>query len=341
MKNQVNRQFRLKARPETRVGREHFDLVEAPVPEPADGQYVARTLYLSLDPTNRIWMSDRDQYMTPVALGDVMRGGGIAQVVASRNPKLQVGDLVQGLTGWQDYVLVDPADPMPPGKLPKDLPVPLTALMGPVGMTGVTAWCGLLNLTDPKPGETVVVSAAAGAVGSIVGQIVKIKGARAVGIAGSADKCRWVVDDLGFDACINYRDADWVKQLEAACPNGIDVDFENVGGPIMDEVWAHMNLFGRVALCGLISGYNSEVRMQGNVESILMKRLSIRGFIVTDFAPDWPKAQRDLATWVAEGRIKYRETIVEGLENAPEAVNLLFDGGNTGKLMIKVADQAV
>ncbi|WP_439814825.1 NADP-dependent oxidoreductase [Zavarzinia sp. CC-PAN008] len=343
--NDVNRQFRLKSRPHGLIKTSDFDLVTEPVPVAGPGQVVVRTLYLSLDPTNRIWMSDVDQYMPPVAIGEVMRGGGIAQVVESNHEAFRVGDLVQGLTNWQDYAVFNGAQPTF-SKLPAGLPVPLPTLMGALGMTGVTAYFGLLECGQPKAGETVVISAAAGAVGSVVGQIAKIKGCRAVGLAGSDEKCRWVVDELGFDACINYKAADWKQQLLAACPNGIDVDFENVGGEIMDFVLANMNLGGRVALCGMISGYNQiqgreqGPTLRGNFESILMKRLNVRGFIVTDFFPRMGEAAGQLGQWLATGKLKSRETIVDGLESAPTAVNRLFEGSNIGKLVVKVADPA-
>lgn len=338
MKNDVNRQFRLKARPKGRIKASDFDLVEAPIPEPGPGEALVRTLYLSLDPTNRIWMSDMDQYMPPVELGAVMRGGGIGVVVKSNSPAYQVGDHVSGLTGWQDYTIAGEKPEQRMGVIPKGLPVPLTAMMGACGMTGLTAYFGLLELGQPQPGETVVVSAAAGAVGSVVGQIAKIKGCRAVGIAGGPEKCRHLIEDLGFDAAVDYKRADWKEQLAAATPDGIDVNFENVGGEIMEAVMARMNLFSRMPLCGMISGYNTDQPMRADFSPILMRRITIRGFIVMDFMARYGEGSRQLAEWVATGKLRHDETIVEGLENAPVAVNRLFDGQNVGKLIVKVAD---
>lgn len=339
MKNDVNRQFRLKSRPSGRIKTSDFDLVREPVPEPGAGEALVRVVYLSLDPTNRIWMSDMDQYMPPVELGEVMRGGGIGVVVKSNSPRYKAGDHVSGLTGWQDYCIADEgARAM--SVLPQGLPVPLTAMLGACGMTGLTAYFGLLELGKPKPGETVVVSAAAGAVGSVVGQIAKIKGCRAVGIAGGPEKCRFITEELGFDAAIDYKRPDWKERLAEATPNGIDVNFENVGGEIMEAVMARMNLFSRMPLCGMISGYNTDQPMRADYSPILMRRITVRGFIVVDFMEKFAEGAMQLAQWVAEGKIRHRETIVEGLEAAPTAVNKLFDGENIGKLIVRVADPA-
>jgi len=331
-----NRQFRLKARPEGRIERGHFDFVESPAPEPGPGEALVQVLYLSLDPTNRIWMSDMDQYMPPVAIGEVMRGGGIGVVLKSNSTRYQVGDHVLGLTGWQDYCLADEgANAM--SVLPADLPIPLSTMLGACGMTGVTAYFGLLELGRPQPGDTVLVSAAAGAVGSVVGQIAKIQGCRVVGIAGGTEKCRHIVEDLGFDVAVDYKAPDWREQLAAATPDGIDINFENVGGEIMEAVMARMNLFGRMPLCGMISGYNSGEPMRADFAPILMRRIDVRGFIVSDFMDRFTEATTQLATWCLEGKLKHEETVVEGLEQAPEAVNLLFDGGNVGKLIVKLS----
>jgi NADPH-dependent curcumin reductase CurA len=337
MKNDVNRQFRLKTRPTGRIERSNFDFVEQPIPEPGPGEALVRVLYLSLDPTNRIWMSDMDQYMPPVAIGEVMRGGGVGVVVKSNSARYKEGDRVSGLTGWQDYCIADEGL-RAMSVLPKDLPVDLPVMLGACGMTGLTAYFGLLELGRPKPGETVVVSAAAGAVGSVVGQIAKIKGCRAVGIAGGPEKCRHLIEDLGFDAAVDYKRDDWREQLAAATPDGIDVNFENVGGEIMEAVMARMNLFSRMPLCGMISGYNSGEPMRADYSPILMRRIEIRGFIVIDFMEKFAEGSMQLAQWVIEGKLKHRETIVEGLENAPVAVNRLFDGENIGKLVVKVGE---
>ena len=335
MKNDVNRQFRLKTRPTGRIEKSNFDFVEESIPEPGPGEALVRVLYLSLDPTNRIRMSDMDQYMPPVGIGEVMRGGGVGIVVKSNSARYKEGDHVSGLTGWQDFCIADEGL-RAMSVLPKDLPVELPVMLGACGMTGLTAYFGLLELGRPKAGETVVVSAAAGAVGSIVGQIAKIKGCRAVGIAGGPDKCRHIVEDLGFDAAVDYKRADWREQLAAATPDGIDVNFENVGGEIMEAVMARMNLFSRMPLCGMISGYNTGEPMRGDFSPILMRRIELRGFIVIDFMEKFAEGAMQLAQWVVEGKLKHRETIVDGLENAPVAVNKLFDGGNIGKLVVKL-----
>lgn len=337
----VNRQYRLKSRPVGRIKTSDFDLVKAPAPIPGEGEALIRTLYLSLDPTNRIWMSDMDQYMPPVEIGAVMRGGGLGVVEKSNSSRYREGDIVSGLTNWQDYSIAGERPENMMGVLPKGLPVPLTAMLGSCGMTGLTAYFGLLELGRPEAGNTIVVSAAAGAVGSVVGQIGKIKGCRVVGIAGGPDKCRFIVDELGFDAAVDYKKDDWRDALAAATPNGIDVNFENVGGEIMDAVMARMNLYGRMPLCGMISGYNSGTIMRGDFSPILMRRIRISGFIVTDFAAKFAEGSMQLAQWVASGQIKHQETIIDGLENAPVAVNRLFDGQNIGKLIVKVAQPPI
>jgi NADPH-dependent curcumin reductase CurA len=297
-----------------------------------------RALYLSLDPTNRIWITDMEQYMPPVQLGEVMRGGGIGQVVQSRHPNLAPGDLVNGMLGWQDYAITGPSNPVQ--KLPGGVPIPLPALMSVCGATGLTAYFGLTDLGAPKAGETLLVSAASGAVGSVVGQIGKILGMRVVGITGGPEKCRHIVEDLGFDAAVDYRAADFHAQLAAATPSGIDVNFENVGGDIMDAVLHRMNLHSRLVLCGLISGYNEGQRSLGDFTLLLMKRITVRGFIILDYLPRFGEGAMQLAAWLMEGKLKHQETIIDGLENAPAALNRLFDGEKLGKLMIKISDPA-
>ena len=339
MKAEVNRQFRLRSRPTGRVEAANFDFIEEAIPEPGPGQALVRVLYLSLDPTNRVWMSDREQYMAPVEIGEVMRGGGIGVVLKSNSPTCREGDRVVGLTGWQDYCIAGQGARAMKA-LPPDLPVPLPAMLGACGMTGLTAYFGLLELGRPKEGETVVVSAAAGAVGSIAGQIAALKGCRTVGIVGGPGKCRYIVDELGFSAAVDRKAADWEEQLARATPDGVDVNFENVGGEIMHAVMARMNLFSRMPLCGLISGYNSNQPALGDFSRILMKRISVQGFIILDFADKFSLGTSQLVQWVAEGKIKHQETIVDGLEQAPGAVNMLFDGQNVGKLIVRVAGNA-
>ena len=333
----MNKQWRLKHRPEGEIKEGDLELVSVPVPELKDGQVLVRTVYLSLDPTNRIWMSDMDQYMPPVEVGDVMRGGGLGIVVESRHSNLSPGDVVQGgLSGWQEYFIADGA--MLP-KLPNDGSIPLDAFMSVLGATGMTAYFGLLDIGQPKAGETVVVSAAAGAVGSLVGQIAKIKGCRVVGIAGSDEKCAWITKDLGFDAAINYKKENVLESLKRHCPKGIDVYFENVGGEILDAVLTLINVGGRIPLCGLISTYNATDPVPGPYmfRNILMKRVRVQGFIITDYLPRFPEGVAQMGQWLGEGKLKYKVDIVKGLENAASAVNKLFTGENQGKLLVEVS----
>jgi NADPH-dependent curcumin reductase CurA len=340
MPNRINRQWRLATRPEREAGpaEDHFRLEQAPVPEIANGQVLVRTVYLSLDPTQRLWMSEMDQYMEPVAVGDVMRGGTIGVVEESRADGVVPGDIVQGFWGWQDYAAVDAATLR--AKLAADDDVPLVAYMAVLGAIGCTAYFGLLDIGRPEPGETVVITAAAGAVGSIVGQIAKIKGCRAVGIAGGPEKCAWIKDELGFDAAIDYRSEDVPVALSAHCPDGIDVVFENVGGDLLDASLALINLNARIALCGLIAQYNAAGPVPGPTmfHNILMKRARVEGFIILDYMDRFPEALAELRGWLREGRLKYRVDVVDGLDNAPQALGKLFVGANKGKLVVKVSD---
>jgi NADPH2:quinone reductase len=342
----VNRAYRLRARPTGRVTEGDLELVEEAVPELADGQALVRTLVLSLDPTNRIWMSEHRGYMPPVPLGAVMRGLGVGQVVASRRDDLAEGALVLGWTGWQDYCVADDAQLEGPFTvLPDPLPAPPSAFLGPLGHTGITAYLGL-EIGDPQPGETVVVSAAAGAVGSIAGQLAKARGARVVGIAGGPGKCRHVVEELGFDACVDHRADDWAQQLEAATPDGIDVDFENVGGPIMDAVLDRLNVGARIALSGMVSEYSSygdggRPPGQHAISQLIMQRATMTGFLVLDHAERFAEIIGELAGLVLGGNLRSEETVVDGLENAREALEQLFTGANRGKLVVRVADAPV
>lgn len=335
-----NRQFRLKTRPVERVSNDNFDFVEEAIPELGKGDVLIRNTILSLDPTNRIWMSDMEQYMPPVQIGEVMRGLGIGRVEESNNPGFKKGDYVSGLLGWQDYFLAQGEATKELLVLPQIPGLPLEVFMSAAGMTGLTAYYGLMEVGKAKENETLVVSAAAGAVGSIVGQIGKLIGMRVIGIAGGEEKCNWLVKDLSFDAAVDYKKPDWKERLAEATPNGIDVNFENVGGEIMEAVYSRMNLYSRMVLCGLISGYNEtdDSKSRISLSKALMKRITIQGFIVTDFHAKNAEATKKLATWIAEGKIKHRETIVDGLENAPDALNKLFDGGNVGKLLIKISE---
>ncbi|MCP1375662.1 NADP-dependent oxidoreductase [Dyella lutea] len=330
----TNRQLRLKTRPEGLVQRDNFDLVETAVPELKDGEVLVRTLYISMDPTNRVWMRDIPQYLPPVAIGETMRALGLGRVVASRSPRYAEGDLVQGLTGWQAYLVLHQDTP---GyvRLPADPGIPLPTLLGAAGMSGVTAYYGMTDIAPVQAGETLVVSAAAGSVGSIAGQIGRIHGARVVGIAGGADKCKYLVDELGFDAAVDYKAADFKQQLKAATPDGVHVNFENVGGEVMKAVLGRMNIGGRVALCGLIAGYNSGEKPGDDFSPFIMKRLTMRGFLVLDYTKT-KEAVHAITGWILEGKLKTEETVAEGLENAPVVLNRLFDGSHRGKLVLKV-----
>jgi len=330
----INHQLLLKSRPKGLLAPGDLQLVESPISELKEGQALAHVKYLSIDPTMRVWMA-RDSYLPAVAIGDVMRSAGFAEIIESRHPDYKKGDRVSGLTGLQEYVVIDAKAKSFFQKVPKIPFVSDTVFLGVLGVNGLTAFFGM-EIGAPKKGETLVVSAAAGATGSIAGQIGKIHGCRVVGIAGSDEKCSWITKDLSFDAAINYKHADWKEKLAAATPNGIDIDFENVGGEIMQEVLSRMNLQGRVVLCGLISGYTKEDPGLASFGLALVKRLRIQGFIVMDFASRFMEAATQLAQWKMFGKIHDRETIVEGLEKAPDAINMLFTGGNTGKLILKV-----
>jgi NADPH-dependent curcumin reductase CurA len=337
-KEDKNRQWRLASRPTGEVEEQNFTWVEEPVPTlEKDGQILVRSLYLSLDPTMRGWMA-RDSYLPAVPIGSVMRGSAAGRVVASRHPGFAPGDHVQGFFGWQDYAVAEPGGLGAPTKLPRS--VPLTQALGVLGGTGITAYFGLLDVGKPKEGETVVVSGAAGATGSIVGQIAKITGCRVIGIAGGADKCAWVKDELGFDACIDYKREDVGARLGELCPKGVDVYFDNVGGDILDAALARLAMRGRVVVCGAISQYNAGELPPGpkHYLNLLLKRGRMEGFLVLDYLPRAGEAVMALAEWLAEGKIKDRVDVQEGLENAPAALRRLFRGENVGKQLLKIAD---
>jgi NADPH-dependent curcumin reductase CurA len=329
----MNRQIVLKSRPAGAPSAANFALVEGKVPEPGEGELLVRHSWMSLDPYMRGRMSDARSYAKPVGLGEVMTAGTVGEVVTSRHPGFREGEIVQLQGGWQDYAVakgegVRKIDPKA---------APIQTALGILGMPGMTSYCGLLEIGKPKPGETVVVSAASGAVGAIVGQIAKIKGARAVGVAGGAAKCRYVKEELGFDDCLDHRAPDLPAVLARACPKGVDVYYENVGGAVQEAVWPLLNDFARIPVCGLIAQYNDTTPRPGpNFNSVLRKRLLVRGFIVWDFAEKEGDFRRDVAQWLREGKIKYREDVVEGLENAPEAFLGLLQGKNFGKLLVKL-----
>jgi NADPH-dependent curcumin reductase len=330
-----NRQFRLTSRPVGMVQRSDFDFVTTPAGEPGPGEVLVRVLYLSLDPAMRGWMNEGKSYIAPVGLGDVMRAGGLGRVVASSDASLAVGDTVVGMTGVQDYSIAKARE------LTKVDPrlAPLPRYLGALGMPGLTAYFGLLDIGQPKAGETVVVSAAAGAVGAVTGQIAKIKGCRAVGIAGGPDKCRYVVEELGFDAAIDYKNEDVRAALVQHCPKGIDIYFDNVGGDILDVVLSMLARRARVIICGAISQYNNRESIQGprNYLSLLINHARMEGFVVFDYAVRYAEGAQALAGWALSGKLKAREHIVEGLETFPDTLQMLFRGENSGKLVIQVA----
>jgi len=312
----------------------NFSVVESAVPEMSAGGVLRRTVYLSLDPYMRGRMSDGPSYSAPVELNHVMCGHTVSQVIESRHPDFHVGDFVTGYDGWQEYAASDGRDLR---KLDPRV-VPISTAIGVLGMPGATAYIGLLDIGAPKAGETVVVSAASGAVGSIVGQLAKSKDCRAVGIAGSADKCRYVVDELGFDACVNYKDENLVGQLRTACPDGIDVYFENVGGKVFGAVLRVINRGARIPLCGMISEYNVTADPGGpNLRPLLVQRAMLKGFIVSDHYDRFPAFLAEMTPLVRDGRIKYREDIADGLESAPAALIGLFEGRNFGKMLVRVS----
>lgn len=334
----INRQWRLASRPIGRIKVSNFQWHEQPLTEPAENQVLIRIIYLSLDPALRGWLNDAKSYVPPVQIGEVMRGITIGVVETSHHPDFQPGDIVQGMLGWQDYALSDGAGLT---KLTKDPSIPLTAFLAIFGIIGPTAYFGLMDIGKPENGDTLVVSAAAGAVGSLVGQIGKIKGCRVVGIAGSDEKCRWITESLGFDAAINYKTDSVYRQLQTHCPDGIDVYFDNVGGPILDAALGLINVGARIVLCGLISQYNATEPVPGpyNFRNILTQRARLQGFIVLDYLDRFDEAFKALGNWVADGKIRYRVDIIEGLENAPSGMNKLFDGSNQGKLIVKVSEE--
>ena len=335
----VLKRWVLRRRPVGEIQPGDLELVEEPIPELREGQVLVRTLYLSLDPTNRIWMSDQDQYMPPVQIGETMRGGSLGVVEQSRSEQFRQGDIVNtGLGGWTTHVIAEGGMLFPAPRIPG---VPLTAHMSVLGATGLTAWFGMCDIGRPQAGETVVVSAAAGAVGSVAAQIAKLKGARVIGIAGGKAKCDWLTGELGLDGAIDYKSEDVGAALDRLCPNGIDVNFENVGGPIMDAVFSRMNNFGRMPLCGMISTYNDKDRPTGPTDfaRILMHRLTVRGFIITDFLPRAGEAMAELIPWVMEGKLKWKVHVDQGLEGAMDSLQRLFTGAHDGKLLIQVSPE--
>lgn len=340
MGDYTNRQILLASRPVGSIRDENFELRTGPVPPLNDGEVLIRNYYLSLDPAMRGWMREGESYIEPVNIGDVMRGSTIGEVVESKHPDFAPGDKTFGMGGWQDYTITRPGGRF--RKLPDGVPFPLTYFLSVLGVTGLTAYFGLLDVGAPKAGETLVVSTAAGAVGSIVGQIGKIMGCRVIGIAGSTEKCRWITEDLGFDGAINYKKQDVGKELRTLCPDKIDIYFDNVGGDILNECLGRLNVHARVVICGAITVYNAVEPMPGpsNYLTLLTKRSRMQGFVVLDYVERFNEGIMALGQWVAEGKLKHREDIVDGLEQAPKAIHKLFDGSNQGKLIVKIADPA-
>jgi NADPH-dependent curcumin reductase CurA len=333
----VNHQFRLAARPVGLPKRSDWNFTEEPAPEPGEGEFLVKVLYISLDPAMRGWMNEGRSYIPPVGIGEIMRAGAIGRVVASKHKDFAAGDYVNGGFGVQEYALskgqgatkVDP-------KL-----APLPVYLGTLGMPGMTAYFGLFDVGKPQPGQTVVVSGAAGAVGMVVGQLAKIHGCRVVGIAGGADKCRYLVDELGFDAAIDYKSEDVRKALRQHCPKGLDVYFDNVGGDILDGALANLARHARIVICGAISQYNNTTAIKGpsNYLSLLVNRASMTGMVVFDYAARYPEAAKAMAGWRAAGKLKSREDVAQGFTNFPETLLKLFAGENFGKLVLQVAEE--
>jgi len=335
----INRQWLLSKRPEREVGPEHFEWVESAVPTPAEGEILVRNLYLSFEPAQRGWLNDLPSYVPPVALGEVMRSVAVGRVVESRHPDYRTGELVQGTFGWQDYIATDGSGMFPINRVPEG--VPLTYPLHIYGLTGMTAYMGMMLIAEPQPGDVVVVSGAAGATGSVAGQIAKRLGCTVIGIAGGPEKCRWLVEEVNFDHAIDYRAGDVAAQLKKLCGNKVNVFFDNVGGEILDAVLANLAVGARVALCGGISsGYTGHSLPPGpkNYMQLVIRRARMEGFLVLDHFDRFPAAIDEMRQWVEAGEIRVKEDIVEGLENCPQTLNGLFRGRNFGKQLLKIAE---
>ena len=335
-----NRQWLLKERPVGKVGPEHFELHAAPMPQPdlAAGQVLVKTLMLGFDPAMRMWLEDAPSYLPPVAIGDPMRASGVGQVISSENGELPVGTLVQGLLNWQEYSIGDPAGRLPPSILPPGTPPNLA--LSVFGSTMLTAYFGLLDIGQPQPGDTVLVSGAAGATGSMVAQLARLKGCSVVGIAGGEEKCQWLRDACKVEAVIDYKSEDINRRIGELCPRGVNVFFDNVGGDTLEAGIEHMADFGRIVLCGAIAGYNDTTPAPGphNLTHLITRRIRMQGFVVIDFLDRADEAFAAVGEWVAAGEIAWREDIQEGFENIPATLQRLFDGSNRGKQLLKLAD---
>ncbi len=335
----TNRQWLLSKRPHGMVGEENFEYVETPIPEPAEGEVLVRNLFLSFDPTQRGWMEDRESYLPPVQLGEPMRAGSIGQVTQTNHPDYQVGDMVQTTGGWQDFVTVAPGQGiMGLNKIPPQIPPDM--MLSVLGVTGLTAYFGLLDLGEPKAGETVLVSGAAGATGSVAGQIARIKGCRVVGIAGGPEKCAWLTEQAKFDAVIDYKNENVDEAIARTCPDKVDVFFDNVGGGILEAALNHINMRARVVLCGGISAYNATEPVPGpvNLMNLVIMRARMEGFIVIDYMHKAEQAITDLLGWIQSGELIYQVDVQEGFENIPATLQRLFTGQNLGKQLLKIAD---
>jgi len=333
-----NRQWVLRQRPQGLIQDGDLELIETPVPDLKDSEVLVRTIYLSLDPTNRTWMNDSQGYLPPVGLGEVMRGLTLGVVEQSKSERFKVGDIVTPLSGgWADYAVVHEQGLRPVHRAPG---MPLTANLSVLGMTGLTAYFGVTDVLKAKAGETLVISAAAGAVGSIAGQVAKQRGAHVIGIAGGPEKCRWLTEELGFDAAIDYKNEDVGEALDRLAPNGVDLNFENVGGDIMIAVWNRLNVHARMAVCGLISSYNA-TRMppSPNFSRIITHRLNVQGFLVLDYAPRAREMVEEMGPWLADGRIKWKVHVDDGLEGGVPSLNRLFTGDHDGKLLVRVSEE--
>ncbi len=339
MAAEMNRQWLLASRPQGMVKESNFQYNEAPIPELEDGQFLVHNCYIAFEPAMRGWMNDGASYMQPVQIGEVMRAVTTGQVIASKHPGYQPGDCVQGGFGWQEYIVTNgKGGLMPASKIPKEASI--TMPLGVLGITGLTAYFGLLDLGEPQEGQTCVVSGAAGATGSIAGQIAKIKGCRVVGIAGGAEKCAWLTNDAHFDAAIDYKSEDVAARLRELCPDGINIFFDNVGGEILDAALAQIAMNARIVLCGGISRYNDAEPQPGpkNYFNLIIQRARMEGFILTDFYPRFAEAVQELLGWLSTGQVVHQEDVQEGFENAPRTFFRLFEGKNLGKQLLKIAD---
>ena len=335
----INRQWLLAKRPHGFVTKDNFEYTESPIPDPNDGQVLVRNLLLSFDPTQRGWMEERESYLPPVKIGEPMRAGSIGQVVESKNSGFDKGDLVQTTGGWQDFLVIEPGEGvMGLSKVPDGVAPEL--MLSALGVTGLTAYFGLLNLGKPRAGETLLVSGAAGATGSVAGQIGKIRGCRVVGIAGGPDKCKWLINEAGFDEVIDYKNENVDSRIAETCPNKVDIFFDNVGGAILEATLNHINMNARVILCGGISNYNATEPVPGpsNLMNLVIMRARMEGFIVIDYMHQAGEAMTELTKWIKGGDLKYQVDVQEGFENIPDTLNRLFTGQNLGKQLLKIAD---